>query len=265
MNAGNATNYAARTGQDPKDVIKWATQGLRNIHKRKDMIDNAERKIDVAEKLIKRFGVRTMTFSQSTTFTLELAKRLGKDATQYHTKIDSDDIYVSKSKSYRTGKGALSAKRRLAKKGYKYVRSSMKDGQWFVSWRQPRRMSGKAIAEKNIQDFIDGKYLYLLSAKALDQGTDIPDVQLGVETSRSESKTQRTQRTGRIARTFIVNGKPLTKIYVNLYIPDWSVPDSKDTQKLKASQADSRDPLEVDDVEELIEVLEKVIEKRASS
>lgn len=265
MHAGNAANYAASHGHDPKEVIKWATQGLRNIHKRKEMIDDAERKIDVAEKLIKRFGVRTMTFSQSTTFAIELAKRLGKDATQYHTKVPSADVMVSKSKMVKTGKGVLGLKKRLKAKGCNYIRSTERDGQWHVSWRQPVRKSGARICEEGLEDFIAGKYKWLISAKALDQGTDVDDVILGVDTSRSENKTQHTQRTGRVARNFkLPDGTFATKVYVNIYIPDWSVPGSKDEQKLLKCQ-NGANVYEVDDVDELIESLEKIIEQRASS
>jgi superfamily II DNA or RNA helicase len=266
MGKKNATNYANKHNLDPNEVIKWATQGIRLIHKRKEFLDTTEHKINAAVELIEEFNVRTITFSQSTTFANEIAKRLGKKCKVYHSTMESEMRQVKKDKTYKTEKGARNYYNSLVELGYKPKFKTLKKG-YVVEWKELKSFSGNAIANENVKSFIEGKTLILASAKALDQGFDVPDVLLGVDGSRSENPTQHTQRTGRVARNYTFeDGRKATKVYVNLYVPDWSVQDSRDERKLRQCQRkNAENVIWVDDLEELKNNLKNILKKRGKT
>lgn len=264
LNAKNAANYATSKGIETSEVTKWATQGMRLTHERKELFETSERKVDVAVELINELKVRTMVFSQSTIFSQELAKQLD-DCVEYHTKIQSLDVKERKKKHYKSESAALKFKEDVKKKygSEAQVQFRKSKGGYTIYWREAKRRSGSYMAKRNLEGFEEGKYRTLVAAKALDQGTDIPDVRLGVDGSRTSSVTQHTQRTGRIARDYVEDGKSVTKVYVNLYVPDYCVPNSPDEKKLRACQVKGVEVMWVDDVEELKEMLNKIIVERA--
>jgi superfamily II DNA or RNA helicase len=263
MDRGNATRYAHANNEDVNEVVKNATQGIRLIHKRKEFLDTTEHKIAAAVELIEEFDVRTITFSQATAFADEVSKRLGKKCRPYHSSLSSEMRMVTKTKEYKTMVGAKKWQLKLAEEGHE-ARIKSRKNDHVVTWKVPKSFSGSKVAESNALLFEEGKLQILASAKALDQGFDVPDVMLGVDGSRSENPTQHTQRTGRIARNYkLPNGELATKVYVNLYIPDWSVANSRDEQKLRRCQKkNSENVVWVDDLDELKEMLNAILKKR---
>lgn len=261
MDRRNAARYALILGIEPPEVIKWATNGLRLIRKRKDFLDNTQHKIGVAIELIKEFNVRTITFSQSTQFVDELQKQLGDTAVAYHSNMESKLIPIEKSKVFKTILAAEKFKRKLNSKNIPY--KLKKSPTIIITWSEFKSTSGSTLAKQNLKDFVEGKVRVLLSAKALDQGVDVPDVQLGIDGSRSENPATHTQKRGRIGRISLRDGKPIPKVYINLYVPDWSVPNSRDEQKLRKCQKDCEaDVYWVDDFQELKDMLQTILKDR---
>lgn len=74
----------------------------------------------------------------------------------------------------------------------------------------------KEKKEKLIEDYKNSKFMVLHTAKALDEGADIPDIEIGIIHSSTSTKLQTTQRNGRILRK-IGNKIP---IIINLYVED---------------------------------------------
>jgi superfamily II DNA or RNA helicase len=249
----------------PSEVVKWATLGLRAIHKRKNFLDTTEHKIKAAIELIKEFDVRTITFSQSTTFADTLAKNFDKTkCTVYHSNIASEIRVIQKKKAYKSKIASQKAKLKLEEQGYD-VNIEFKSGEYVLRWKYEKSVSGIKIANENIQRFLSKQVNILTTAKALDQGFDDDTILLGIDASRSESPTQHTQRTGRVARNLkLPDGSFAVKVYVNLYIPDWSVPGSRDEQKLRKCQSKNfENVVWVDDFEQLREFLDLILNKRA--
>jgi len=271
MNRANAINYANYLNQGSQndedkysytDVLKWATQGIRLIHRRKDFLDNTEHKIKAAYELINEFNVRTITFSQSTAFADELAKRLGDNTKVYHSSLASETRFVEKTKLFKREASAEKKRQECLSKDFpaRYQQSS---NGYTVIWQEPKGFPGTKVAKDNLNLFIKGKIRNLICAKALDQGIDIPDARLGITSSRSENPAQQSQRSGRTGRVYLENGKHVTKVFVNLYVPDWSVPNSRDEQKLRKAQKHNPDrPIWVNDLDELKEMLREIIKDR---
>jgi superfamily II DNA or RNA helicase len=270
MKRANAIKYAdylnlkRSKDEEPytaQDVFKWATQGIRNIHTRKTFLDNTEHKIKAAYELITEFNIRTITFSQSTAFADELATRL-TDAKVYHSSLASETRLVEKTKLCKTSKTTESLRLKLISKGCVPRVKKVSNG-WALTWEESKNISGPKVAKENLDLFIQGKVKNLITAKALDQGLDAPDVQLGVAGSRSENPGTYCQICGRISRNYIYNGKKVVKVMVNLYVPDWSVPNSRDEQKLRKAQSkNSERPIWVDDLDELKLSLHKILKSR---
>ena len=245
----------------PQDVFKWATQGIRHIHTRKTFLDNTEHKIKAAQELINEFSVRTITFSQSTAFADELATRL-TDAKVYHSSLASETRFVDKAKLCKTAATTEKLRLKVISKGGEPRVKKVSNG-WTLTWIEPKNISGSKLAKENLDLFIQGKIKNLIAAKALDQGLDAPDVQLGVSGSRSENPGTYQQVCGRISRNYVIKGRKVTKVMVNLYVPDWSVPNSRDEQKLRKAQSKNSDrPIWVDDLDELKAMLHKILKDR---
>lgn len=268
LKSANAKLYAQQNNYDEKDVMKWARQGMRVITERKRLLEMPQRKIDVAVELIKEFNLKTITFSQAADFADAVAAKLGDTALTYHSNMSSKTIEVDQKKIYKTEKGAMNNVEKLKLKDgvskVRYYESKRKDSQHIVKWKQEKVFGGSTLANLAMSKFKNNEISVLCSAKALDQGFDDPSVRLGVDGSRSINPTQHTQRTGRVARIFkLENGKNAAKIYVNLYIPDWSVPNSRDEKKLRQCQAkNSESVVWVDDVKELKLMLSQILTDR---
>lgn len=108
-----------------------------------------------------------------------------------------------------------------------------------------RRESLRKIAE-------DPATKAILTARALDEGVDLPTVQVGIILSRSSSQTQYLQRIGRVIRRHIFeDGTEKISIIIHIYVKD-----TKDYNSLKVSQKPTQGTQRwINSVEELIEAV----------
>lgn len=92
----------------------------------------------------------------------------------------------------------------------------------------------------------------ILTARAMDEGVDLPTMQLGVIMSRSASQTQYLQRLGRIIRRHIFeDGTEKVSYIVNIYVKD-----TKDYHALRAAQRPTQGTQRwIESVEELLEAV----------
>ena len=130
-------------------------------------------------------------------------------------------------------------------------------GAQLVSWKVPKRFGAKSLKEEALRKFSlpQSKVNVICTAKALDQGFDAPDVQLGIDASRTSNPTQFIQRSGRIARNYIYkDGSTKQGIYVCLYVPD-----TRDEDWLRKCQAESTNVLWVQDLDECKEYIKKLL------
>lgn len=86
----------------------------------------------------------------------------------------------------------------------------------------------KATNDENLKLFSKGEKKVLLAAKAIDEGVDIPDIDLGIIISRNSSSISYRQRRGRICRKLEGKKPP---ILINIFIPE-----TQDEEWLKNSQ-----------------------------
>lgn len=102
-------------------------------------------------------------------------------------------------------------------------------------------LSAKANRE-NFAMFEKGEIQYLSVGKALDEGADIPDIELGIVVANTSSPIQFIQRVGRVIR--VAEGK--RAIIVVLIMKD-----TQDEKWLKSSQAAATGIVEIESIEDL--------------
>jgi superfamily II DNA or RNA helicase len=108
--------------------------------------------------------------------------------------------------------------------------------------RNGKKFGKTRLRREAIQKFADNRYKVRVinTAKALDQGFDVEDVELAVITSSTTNPTQHIQRVGRAVRHYtyksgLKKGSNKKAIIINIYIKD-----SQDLKWLKARQTDPK-------------------------
>ena len=175
------------------NAIYERVKSFKNIVKyRNELINNNTNKLQAILEIIKYNDVPTIIFNESTIFVDIIAKALGDKAIAYHSNIESKPIIDEETgefKKYKTGK--------IIKYGAKRL---------------------KDIAIKGIES---GKYKYLVTAKALDEGLDLPILEQVIITSGSVNPMQQQQRAARGKTYDYKNINKITNIF-NLYIDDYT-------------------------------------------
>lgn len=77
--------------------------------------------------------------------------------------------------------------------------------------------AGKQANENALERFRNGEILILITCKALDEGIDVPDAEVGIILSGTGMERQRLQRLGRILRK---NGRKKTAYLYYLYVAE---------------------------------------------
>jgi len=190
------------------------------VSKRNEILINNQIKADKVVELIKLFPNKTICFNESTfladTITDNLNKAFDRPiATVYHTNITSRPLWDKVINDYiRYGSGA--------KKG-------------------EIKMFGKTTLRNIAIDGLrTGEYTVLLTAKALDEGLDIPSIEQVITTAGTANPIQYAQRGGRGKRVDAYNPNKVTKIF-NLYFEDFigvngTLVKTRDKQKLINNQ-----------------------------
>jgi len=172
--------YAKQMGFDEKETLAQAAIFHKSIRDRKKFLYECKAKLIAAKQIIESCNFKTISFSESTKFATELKNLLPDICVDYHTKIESEKREIN---------GKL------------------------------KKVSGAKIANQNLYNFKEnvGNIRVLSAAKALDEGANIHDVELGLICSYTSSTIQSTQRTGRVVR-LLKSGANKTAIIINMYV-----------------------------------------------
>ena len=227
-----------------------ALQGQQFTAMRTKFLYTLEQKIAATVDLINEFGLKTITFSQSTLFADEVKKRIGAKAVTYHSNMETLVRMVDKTKTY---KKLASANNFMFKTEGSTL--STNGEQFIVTWQEPKKIGLTVQKRENKTNFKEnlGGINTICTAKALDQGFDVADVEMGIDASRTSNPTQHTQRTGRCARNFTYSdGTKKQGIFVNLYVPN-----SRDRDWLDRAQKNSTNVVELGSMEECIALIKK--------
>ncbi len=213
---------------NPNNIYERCKSFSINVKLRNNIISNNNIKLDMINNLITKYPVPTIIFNESIDFVTKIADSLGKDAIAYHSQIESRPIWDNDNNDW-----------------FRYA-SGKKQG-------QPKMFGKDKIKEETIQGIINGKYKYLVTAKALDEGLTIPNLEQVIITAGSTNLIQQGQRKGRGTNIDINNPNKQTKIfnlYFNdIYLVDGGIIRSRDKTKLLERQTNSA--IEISNLDEI--------------
>lgn len=203
LNYNEASNYAFQI-KKPVNVVKaMAINVVKYMHKRKQFIFNLEEKRHLATDIINEYPERKIiVFSENTDFVDQLHKMVGYDkAVAYHSNLvtkvlDESDKVVGTAKKVRVG-------------GKKATRYFMQGDKTKYTWKEiqeayPDRKLTRFSKEKQqkeaIRRFREGEVNVIITASALNEGTDIPEIDMAIICSGTSKQRANVQRMGRAVR-----------------------------------------------------------------
>lgn len=201
MNLANDYNSQIDRYWNPDTIAENVQMFNDYVTKRNEIINYSEDKLKVILEIIKQNLVPTIIFNESTDFANRIVNELndwsvdtlGKPiACAYHTKIPNAPLIDPDTNDYCRYK------------------SGAKPGEV--------RMFGKDILRKAyLQAIREGKLLVVSTARALDEGIDVPNLAQVITSAGTTNPIQYQQRKARGRTVDIYNPEKLTKVF-NLYI-----------------------------------------------
>jgi superfamily II DNA or RNA helicase len=229
----------------PKRLYVWAIIGMRAMIQIKNYIYTNQTKINTAIELINSFDRRTITFSQNISTITKIKNHFENICVEYHS--DMKPIYrdVLQEKEYKTIKGAN-----------KWIdkhpdwKLKEKHGKIYVQSYKKTKISANVLRKEALHKIKNYKNIKIIaSGKALNEGVDIPNLEMGITISRDSSKLRAVQTAGRIFRKHTKkDGKEKDAIFVDIYLKD-----TKDEYWLKKSQQGMLGIKWVDSINDIID------------
>jgi superfamily II DNA or RNA helicase len=96
-----------------------------------------------------------------------------------------------------------------------------KDGKFIISWLKNKWVGETYQKREALRKLKDNRYNidFISSVKSLNEGIDIPDLELALIHSRNSTARDSIQRTGRVARLFVYkDGRDKKPIIVHIYL-----------------------------------------------
>jgi len=224
---GRVNNYDGQPRHpfSPENISKNAAQCMNLMSKRKHMWQNFPSKLIVATKILKRFPLKTICFSETSAFADKLVSLLGDIAMAYHTNLSTVAIKDGNIVE-------------IVDVEHKKVLKS--DG--YTIYGVKKR---KQLALTKFTDPLDIVRV-LSTVRALDEGVDIPTIECVIQLAYSSTTRQNTQRNGRAGRIDYTNPDKKALI-INLYMRG-----TQEERWLKQKQMDSGvSAIWVDSIEEI--------------
>jgi len=173
----------------PAKIKDGAIKCIVGMTKRKEIIYNSQNKLLVTEQIINKFPDKLiMTFSMSAEMADAITFKLGAKARSYHTKIKGETREVVQADLFNTKP-------------------------------KTKKIGVERIKRETIDLFSKREITVMNAVKALDEGFDLPQIDMSIITCGAASQRQQKQRKGRSTR---FNEADVNKksIIVNLYAPN---------------------------------------------
>jgi superfamily II DNA or RNA helicase len=202
LNLENETELKIHKMWNPKLIMGYARHLMTAIRDRKNILYNAENKLNKAIEVLKRFDkLKTICFAQSTFFADTLMYKINTEIESnicgvYHSKVKTELLPIGKN-----GKMIKVGQTRL------------------------KRMT--------LEKFRNNEYRILSTASSLDRGLDINDIRLALICSATQNPTQQKQRGARAKRLELYDKNAIVLI-VNLYVKN-----TQDEKWLRNRQKDT--------------------------
>lgn len=154
---------------------------------------------------------------------------------------------VTKSKSY---KRQVSVDKFIAKHPDINFDVKEENGNLILLWKIKKLVGEKTLKEEALRKITDNRFRinFISSVKSLNEGIDIPDLELALIHSRNSIPLNTIQRIGRVARLFVYkDGSDKKPIIVNIYLKN-----TKDEDWLKAAMKKTVGARWISSIEEVV-------------
>ncbi len=203
---------------NPETIYQRAMDFNTLVRNRNDLIINNNTKLDIILEIYKKFKDKTIiSFNESTDFATTITQyinSIGGKAIVYHSNIKSQPLIDPS-----TGK--------------------------FITTKAGKvKIFGQTSLKNNaIEGIKNGDFTFLATARALDEGMSIPNIEVVICSGGTVNPMQYAQRSARGKTVDIYNPNKLTRI-INLYFDDFYYEDKKidcrDKQKLIKRQQENQ-------------------------
>lgn len=224
----NDYNVMLEDNWNPNVIEQRARMFNDLIKKRNDILINHPLKLKVVLDIYKKFkDVTTICFNESADFADIIVDNLNADGSHtgicYHSNIETKFMSDEKGEIIKTKNGTA------------------------------KKFGKIALRKMAIEGIKANFYKWLVTVKALDEGLDIPNIEMVITTAGTTNPLQYAQRSARGKRVDIYNPNKVTKIiniyFDNFYNLDNKLVISRDLTKLKLRQrGESNNIIWVDDI-----------------
>jgi superfamily II DNA or RNA helicase len=194
---------------------------------RKDFLYTNDEKVRRTLEIINLFNKKTIVFSESTVFASIIKEKLGNKAVEYHSNMVTEIRDVTTTKTSK--KGITTSTTKKVKFGL-------------------GRLKQEAISK--LKDPNSGVSI-IVTAKALDEGFDYDELEVGLITSYTSNPTQNVQRKGRVVRLLERAAYNKLAIIVNFYVIG-----TQEEKWLKESQKKTIEKYPVESIPQMLKVIE---------
>ena len=225
----NSYNKMLESNWNPNTIEERAKQFNDIVRKRNELINNNSIKLKAVIELFNKFKLTTIVFNESIDFADAIADELNVNEIQaicYHSKIESRYMLDATGNQLMTNTG------------------------------KPKKIGKTLLKREALAGLKNGSYKLLSTARALDEGLDVPNIEVVITTAGTANPLQYAQRNARGKTVDIYNPNKVTKI-INLYFDDFYNDDgkkitSRDRSKLILRQVNANiRPVEVSNVDEI--------------
>lgn len=238
LDLSNGYNRNIEEHWNPEVIKELATLFNDQVRKRNDILIHHHAKLAIVLQLFKAFPITTICFNESTIFADEIAysinevsnREIGKTiAAAYHSNIKSQPMLDASGE-------------------FIVYKSGIKKGQ--------AKLFGKdTVRNVIIESVKQEEILFLSTAKAFDEGLDIPNIEQVITTAGTANPIQYAQRNARGKTVDVYNPDKVTRI-INIYFDDFYLDGkkvySRDASKLYYRQKKSNTiAIKVTDITEI--------------
>lgn len=232
----------------PDRIVGYAVQARKLIAERKKFICNHYLKTDAVIELYHTLERKTISFTETKETAKKIQELIGDKAVSYYSQMDSVLTKVTKTKTY---KRRNSVDKFVDKHPDISFDIKEEDGSFILSWQQ-EKFVGEAFQKREaLRKLTDNRYKidFISSVRALNEGIDIPDLELALIHSRNSTPRDTIQRKGRVARLFIYkDGSDKEPIIVNIYLKH-----TKDEDWLRKASVGSVGDVWVDSISQIVD------------
>ena len=220
---------------NPDNLLEFAKSYLKSVAARNNYLKHNVHKVNIVLDIIKATKVPTIVYNESIEMIDQIYDNLNPKVTvKYHSQIESSPMYYDNGEPIRY----LSGER-----------------------KGEIKLFGKTTLKKQaIDKIVSGEALYLITGRSLNESLNLPNIELIICTAGDTNPITYEQR---VARGKTINPNNINKkcivinLYINDFILDFQLVNSRDKEKLIYRQENVKNTIWLENLNDLFDILKK--------